>query len=332
MRPPRVRRPVPARPPGSDPEWTGGSKKMRRFVPAWSGTSARSDLASSAMATEIGALRAKLQAFDGAMPTVLLDPALVRPSSWSHRHESAYASRAFEQLLSSVDSAGGIEQPILVRKDDAGYEVIFGHRRHRACLELGLAVFAVVWLGPMSDLDLFLALERENQGRQDLSPYEQGRKYDHALVTRLFSSQRRLASAIGVSHTWIRKTVQIARLPKQVIGAFADPTAIQPAHAVDITEALTLAEGAVMRRAADLGASKQITKRSVAEVVDYLVGRSPPNEETFLLRCGSRTVGSWRRDGRGRAVLTLNADASDNAAMARVAAAIEHALGGTLET
>ncbi len=301
-------------------------------MPAWSSASPLSDPATSTMAGEIDALRERLQVFDGAMPTVHLDPDLVRPSRWSHRHESAYASPAFDQLLDSVVSAGGIEQPILVRKDGAGYEVIFGHRRHRACLELGLAVFAVVWLGPMSDLDLFLALERENQGRQDLSPYEQGRMYDHALVMRLFSSQRRLASAIGVSHTWIRKTVQIARLPKQVIGAFADPTAIQPAHAADITEALTADEGAVMRRAEELVASKHTTKRSAAEVVDYLVGRAAPKEETFVLRCGSRTVGSWRRDGKGRAVVTLDAEVSDDAAMACVVAAIEHALGGTLET
>ena len=285
------------------------------------------------MAGEIDALRARLQAFDGAMPTVRLDPALVRPSRWSHRHESTYASRAFNQLLDSVDSAGGIEQPILVRKDGAGYEVIFGHRRHRACLELGLAVFAVVWVGPMSELDHFLALERENQGRQDLSPYEQGRMYDHALVVRLFSSQRKLASAVGVSHTWIRKTVQIARLPNEVKGAFANPTAIQPAHAADITDALAADEGAVMRRAADLGVSKHTTKRSAAEVVDYLVGRGDPKEATFVLRCRSRTVGTWRRDGRGRAVVTLDADVSDDAAMARVAAAIERTLeGGVVDT
>ena len=323
---------MPAVPPGSKPEWAGGPLRTRRFMPAWTGASPLSDPASTAMAGEIDALRARLQAFDGAMPTVHLDPALVRPSRWSHRHESAFASRAFDQLLDSVDSAGGIEQPILVRKDGAGYEVILGHRRHRACLQLGLAVFAVVWVGPMSDLDLFLALERENQGRQDLSAYEQGRMYDHALVMRLFSSQRRLASAIGVSHTWICKTLQIARLPKEVIGAFADATAIQPAHAADITEALTADQGAVMRRAAELVASKHAIKRTAAEVVDYLVGRAAPQQETFVIRCGSRTLGTWRRDGRGRAAVTLDADVSDNAAMAYVVAAIEHALGGTLET
>lgn len=314
------------------PEWAGGPLRTRRFMPAWTGASPLLDPASTAMAAEIDALRARLEAFDGAMPTVHLDPALVRPSRWSHRHESAYASQAFNRLLDSVDSAGGIEQPILVRKDGAGYEVIFGHRRHRACLELGLAVFAVVWAGPMSDVDLFLALERENQGRHDLSPFEQGRMYDHALVMHLFSSQRRLASAVGVSHTWIRKTIQIARLPKDVIGAFADPTAIQPAHAADITKALTADEEAVMRRAADLAASKHSAKRSAAEVVDCLLGRSPQKEESFVLRCGSRTVGTWRRDGKGRAVVTLDAAVSDNATMARVAAAIEHALAGRLET
>ena len=87
-----------------------------------------------------------------------------------------------------------------------------------------------------------------------------------------------------------------------------------------------------MRRAADLAASMHTTKRTAAEVVDYMVGRAAPKEETFVLRCGSRTVGTWRRDGRGRAVVTLDDAVNDNEAMARGAVAIEHALGGRLET
>jgi len=284
------------------------------------------------MAGEIDALRSRLQPFDGAMRAVHLDPALVRPSRWSNRHESVFSSVAFERFLDNIHLAGGNETPILVRQVDSAYEIVFGHRRHRACSELGLQVFAVVWVGPMSDIDLFLALERENRERDDLSPYDQGRMYFSALDGKLFKSQRSLAAAIGVSHTWVRKAIQIARLPFDLVKAFSDPPAIQPAHAEDIAGALIAEEAAVLRRAAEVETSKRTIKRSAAEVVDFLVGRAAPNEAKIFLRCGFRTVGYWRRDGRGRAVITLDANVSDDAAMARVAAAIEHALGDGLET
>jgi ParB family chromosome partitioning protein len=256
---------------------------------------------------------------------VQLNPAQVRPSKWACRHESAYASAAFERFKDNIDLAEGNGQPILVRQVDDGYEIICGNRRHRACRELGLPVFAVVWDEPLSDLELFLAMERENRERADLSPYDQGRMYFHALDSGLFSSQRRLAVAIGVSHTWIRKVIQIARLPVEVIEAFLDPATIQPVHAEDIAVALALDAVAVIGRAIELAATRRTSKRSATQVVDRLVGRETPQEATFLIRCGSKTVGHWRRDGKGRAVVTLDVGVSNEAAMARVVAAIERA-------
>ena len=332
MRPPRVKRPVPARPPGFSPEWAGGPTGARRAVPAWARGLPAPHPVSATLGQELDALRERLKAFEGAKPAVQLDPALVRPSKWTNRHESAYASAAFERFKDNIDLADGNGQPILVRRVDDGYEIVSGHRRHRACRELGLPVFAVVCDEPLSDLDLFLAMERENREREDLSPYDQGRMYLHALDSGLFSSQRRLAVAIGVSHTWIRKAVQIAALPVEVIEAFTDPTAIQPAHAEDIVAALAADAAAVIGRATEVAATKRTAKRSAIEVVHRLVGRETPQEATFLIRSGSRTVGHWRRDGKGRAVVTLNADVSDDAAMVRVVAAIEDALGGGVET
>jgi len=283
------------------------------------------------MGQELDALRQRLNAFEGARPAVQIDSALVRPSVWCSRHESAYSSPAFERLKDTIYSSNGNKQPILVRRVDDGFEILCGHRRHRACSELGLPLFAVVFDEHLTALDLFLAMERENRERVDLSPLEQGRMYVHALDTGLFPSQRRLSVAIGLSHTWVRKTVQIARLPIGVIEAFLDPTAIQPVHAENIAVALAANEAAVMHRAAELSATKRTTKRSATQVVQRLVGGADAQEETFVIRCGLRTVGHWRRDGKGRAVLTLGADVSDEGTMMHVVAAIEHALG-SLET
>jgi len=179
------------------------------------------------MGQELAALRQRLKAFEGARPAVQIDPALVRPSMGSNRHESAHASPAFDRLKDNIDLADGNGQPILVRRVDDGYEIVSGHRRQRACSELGLRVFAVVCDEPLSDLDLFLAMERENREREDLSPYDQGRIYVHASDSGLLALQRKLAVAIGVSHSWIRKAVQIARLPVEVIEAFLEVVDVQ---------------------------------------------------------------------------------------------------------
>jgi len=53
----------------------------------------------------------------------------------------------------------------------------------------------------LSDLDLFLALERENRELEDPSRCDPGRMYFNALDGKLFKWQRSLAAAIGVSHT-----------------------------------------------------------------------------------------------------------------------------------
>ena len=331
MRPPRVRRPVPARPPGFSPEWAGGLKGTRRAMPAGARGLPAPHPALATVGQEQDTWQDWFRALTGAKPAVQLNPAQVRPSKWACRHESAYASVAFERFKDTIELGEGNTQPILVRRVHDGYEVVCGHRRHRACRELGLAVFAVVWDEPLSDLELFLAMERENRERADLSPYDQGRMYLHALDSGLFSSQRRLAVAIGVSHTWVRKTIQIATLPAGVVEADLDPAGIQPAHTEEIVAALATDSAAVLDRAAELAATKLAAKRSATEVVRRLVGRQTPQEATFLIRCGSKTVGHWRRDGKGRAVITLDVGVSNEAAMERVVAAIERALGG-LET
>ena len=152
---------------------------------------------------EVDALRSALARHDGAVPTRQLDPTRVVRAKWANRHPSAYLRVSFQALKESIALAGGNLQPILVREaPDLTFEIVFGHRRHRACLELGLPVLAAVCPSTLSDMELYLSMERENNGRADLSAFEQGTSYMNAINTGLFPSRRRLAEALGVSHTW----------------------------------------------------------------------------------------------------------------------------------
>ena len=56
------------------------------------------------------------------------------------------------------------------------------------------------------------ALERENRERQDLSPWEQGMRYRRALGLGLFTSNRALATALGIDHSNVGKSLALARL------------------------------------------------------------------------------------------------------------------------
>jgi ParB family chromosome partitioning protein len=182
----------------------------------------------SEMQQQVEKAQAALKEFDGASPTRLLDPIKVLATRWANRHQNSFKSAAFAQLKKEIAEAGGNVQPIKVRKTNRvteEFEIVFGHRRHRACLELGLPVLAMVV--EIDDVSLWKEMEHENRARSDLSPWEQGLMYKRALDEGLFPSRRKLADSIGVDHSQVAKVVGLTELPTHVIEAFASPTDIQ---------------------------------------------------------------------------------------------------------
>lgn len=126
----------------------------------------------SALQNEVLVLQERLRKFDGGLVTRQIDPTAIRPSRWANRHEASFATPAFASLKASIALAGGNAQPILVREHlPDQFEIVFGHRRHRACLELGIPVLAVVAEQSLGDIEVFLSMEQENRERADLSPF-----------------------------------------------------------------------------------------------------------------------------------------------------------------
>ncbi len=257
---------------------------------------------------EVTKLRDELKRHEGSLPTRKLDPQIVIASKWANRHEGSFSTPAFAHLKADIESAGGNIQAILVRPLPTGqYEIVFGHRRHRACLELGIEVLAGIYTGPLSDLELFGMMERENRDRADLSPYEQGAMYRRALDEQLFTSQRRLAEALGVSHTWVAKTLGVADLPGAIIECFRSPVEVTHRHAEKLASALETDRKGVLRRAEKL---RQAPRLSAAAVVANLVagagqGDQPPSAHSILI--AGKTVGRWAMTKPGGVTITLDA-------------------------
>ncbi len=173
---------------------------------------------------ENAALKAELESWEGSSHNQKLDPTLIKPSKWANRNEQSFHRQEWEEFKAEIKSAGGNIQPIKVRgvfpKNTPlqTYEIIFGHRRHRACLELGIAVFALI--EDASDKQLFEEMDRENRQREDLTPYEQGEMYRKALDEGLYPSMRNMVESLQVNLGNASTYIKLARMPDVVLDAF----------------------------------------------------------------------------------------------------------------
>lgn len=261
----------------------------------------------SAAVKEAEELKLKLRVFEGAVPMKALDPRRIRASRWANRHADALADKAFEELRADIASSGTNVQPICVRAlavgadPEADYELVFGHRRHRACLELGIPVQSII--ADIDDKGLFEAMERENRARKNLSAWEQGMMYRRALDSGLYASQRKLAEAVGVDLSLISKSLALARLPDAVIEAFPSPLDVQFRWAQPLSEVLQRDPEGLVARAKDLQASKAtLNARQVLDAllapVDKALNRSTPVAERRVGRAGQGAVLAADTSGR----------------------------------
>ncbi len=314
----------------------------------------------SSAVKEAEELRERVRAFDGAKPVRALDPTQVRPSRWANRHADSFNDQAFAELKADIAAAGTNVQPVAVRPIAAGsggpsvgsaagllngstapaspaFELVFGHRRHRACLELGLPVQAMVV--ELSDQALFEAMERENRARKNLSAWEQGTMYRRALDEGLYPSQRRLADALGVDVALVSKSLTLARLPDAVVQAFPSPLDIQFRWAQPLGEALQKDPDGLLARAAQIRQAP--APRTAAQVLAWLVGGAGEggapavavdrvlNGSTLApqrIRSADGRQALVRRDARGRVLVQFDAGALSAAAEADLVALVEQLL------
>ncbi len=238
---------------------------------------------------------------------IKIDPKKIKPSKWANRHEDSFSSDEFKALKKEIESAGGNIQPIKVRlvpgggDQEAEYEIIFGHRRHKACFDLGLQVLAMV--ESLTDAELFVQMDRENRERADLRPYEQGVMYAKAIDAALFPSIRKMSESLGVDVGNVSKAIALARLPSDIINAFGSPLDIQLGWATAISKSLQntpetiLAEAKKMQTQDPRPAAKQVLDRLVGGVVS----NNTPQAKVELTGSNGRS-GSFQVDRAGKKV------------------------------
>lgn len=281
---------------------------------------------------EVVELRQRLEAFDGAAVVRRLDPATVGASKWANRDRAHFSTEAFANLKAEIDSAGGNIQPIKVRSvrgtspGAPSFEIVYGHRRHQACLELGLPVLALVEDG-MKDAQLFIEMDRENREREDLSPWEQGVMYTRALDEGLFPSAKQLAAALGVDMGAVSKAKTLSALPQEVVAAFTSPLDLQFRWGKLLTDALQRDPEGVLERARSIAAQtpRPTSSEALKMLVQPKVAKARGTGSAAWLDNQGKQVATMSTDRRGR--VTVLVDGLDETQQRRLVKLMDSFLG-----
>ena len=204
-----------------------------------------------------------------------LDPKRIRRSGQANRHKLSLteSDEDFRALKLSLKRDGQI-MPICVHSvaGDAthDYEIVSGHRRHEAALQLdreipeGFRIRAVLDSAAQDPVALALHMYLENAARKDLSAYELGAMFRTWLQAGVFAEQQAIAEATGLGKQTISKYLQVAGLPNIILEAFGDPRVVAVRWSETLVAALKTGEAAVLAMARKLAARED---RPAPEIV-----------------------------------------------------------------
>jgi len=147
------------------------------------------------------------------------DTYLIRPNRFQPRRR--FTDEDLAELAESIKSQG-ILQPLLVRQDETGYELITGERRLRAAKRAGLTQVPVLIKRVNNDKLLEMAIV-ENIQREDLNPIEEAEAY-HRLITQLKLTQDQASARVGKSRSAVANFLRLRQLPDQIKAGITDGT------------------------------------------------------------------------------------------------------------
>jgi len=145
------------------------------------------------------------------------DIGLIQPNRYQPRLR--FSDNELEDMVRSIRQQG-IIQPLLVRKDNNGYELIAGERRLRAAKKAGLKQVPVI-VKTITDTDMLEMSIIENVQRSDLNPLEEAEAY-YRLITEFGLTQDQAADRVGKSRSAVANFLRLRQLPELIKGSIMD--------------------------------------------------------------------------------------------------------------
>jgi ParB family chromosome partitioning protein len=142
---------------------------------------------------------------------------LIRPNRFQPRKR--FPEDVLKQLSNSIKEQG-ILQPLLVRKDENGYELIAGERRLRAARLAKLSQVPVI-IKKISESKLLEMSIVENIQRENFNPIEEADAY-HRLIAEFNLTQDQAAGRVGKSRSAVANFLRLRQLPDPIKESISD--------------------------------------------------------------------------------------------------------------
>lgn len=233
----------------------------------------------------------------------------IRPNPYQVR--SDFNEQQLLDLAASI-TANGIVQPVIVRQDGAGYQLIAGERRLKAAKLAGLEQIPAIVRRAGDEQMLELALV-ENIHRSDLNPIERARAYQ-SYIRQFSLTQAEAGQRLGEDRSVVANYLRLLDLPEEIKKMLIDGR-LSMGHARAI---LSVPTDELRRKLANRALAGRLSVRDIERLVRrYLAGgdekkrpaRTKPAhiaelESKLSRELGTKVAIDTRKNGqRGRIVI-----------------------------
>ena len=221
-----------------------------------------------------------------------------------YQPRTSFDQKKLEELAESIKKHGVI-QPVLVRKDGKGFELVAGERRFRAAKLAKLKKIPVV-VSNISDVQSLEIAILENIQREDLNPLEVAKGYQR-LKDEFGYTQEAVAKSVGKPRSSVANSLRLLTLSPKIQDEI-DKGVISEGHAkvllsVDGIKAEQLLMRIISENLSVRDLEKQITESSPQTSKKEKKSRDELNLESALSsRIGSK-VTIEDKDGKGKMVI-----------------------------
>ncbi|HGT2643484.1 TPA: ParB/RepB/Spo0J family partition protein [Legionella pneumophila] len=170
---------------------------------------------------------------------IYVNPEECEPWKYANRQEGELGD--IDGLIDSIKSNKQL-QPALVRNHPnpygkIKYEVIFGRRRHIACIRLGIP-FLVIRKDIPNVQDAIASQDAENKLRNDVSNYSNAMLYKRLLSDNVFKTEKELSEKLRISYSTFNELMAYSKIPEDIVGAIPDVHTLSKQLAVTIVQLL----------------------------------------------------------------------------------------------
>lgn len=246
---------------------------------------------------------------------IYVDPKECEPWKYANRHEDELGD--IDELVESIKANKQL-QPALIRKhpnphDGIKYEIIFGRRRHIACLRLGIPFLAIYKEIPNVQ-DAIASQDAENKFRNDVSNYSNAKLYQRLLKDGVFKTEKDLSQKLRLSSSTFNDLMAYAKIPDNIVKRIPNIHGLSKNIAIKIVHLLNKSDKNhehVVAIADEIGKSITSPAKLESSIEKFLGKIKKANSTKWYKSSSGKKLFTFMMDHRGAPCLVVNKELLD---------------------